>query len=276
MVVGAVGGDQSAVGVGGISVPGRTLVFGLEVDQHVGVAQARLDRVLEQVGDRVGVLQRGARPELHVQVDVALRAGAAGAQVVEAGHSARAERAHRLGDRLQLRGGQGLVHQHAGRALQDPHSGQHDRARHHQRHRRVDPARAGHLDSHQADQHAGRRERVGAQVGGVALQRRRLGRRSAPGDEGSHRQVGHHREGDHADAQSQHVHIRAPDQPAHGLEHDHAGADQDQHSLDRRRPRSPPSRARSDGRRQPEPGPCARRRRPRSTRSGRSRSAGPR
>src|SRR5688572_23247103 len=46
------------------------LVLGLEVDQHVRPAQARGDAVLEGVGDRVGVLERGAGAELNVEVDV--------------------------------------------------------------------------------------------------------------------------------------------------------------------------------------------------------------
>jgi hypothetical protein len=40
------------------------------VDQHVGVAEPRLDQVLELVRGAVRVLERGSRAELHVHVDV--------------------------------------------------------------------------------------------------------------------------------------------------------------------------------------------------------------
>src|SRR5689334_20134938 len=40
-------------------------VRGLEVDEHVGLAQALADGVLEHVGRAVRVLERGARAELH-------------------------------------------------------------------------------------------------------------------------------------------------------------------------------------------------------------------
>src|SRR3712207_7847392 len=51
------------------------LVLGLEVDQHVGAAHPGGDLVLELVRGRVRVFQRRPGAELHVQVDVAARAG---------------------------------------------------------------------------------------------------------------------------------------------------------------------------------------------------------
>jgi len=50
------------------------------VDQDVGAAEALRDLVLEPVGGLVGGLEGRALGELHVQVDVALRAAAARAE----------------------------------------------------------------------------------------------------------------------------------------------------------------------------------------------------
>src|SRR5215216_5369437 len=74
-------------------------VLGLEVDQDVRALEAVADRVLECVGDAVGVLERGARAELDVDVDVAARAGPARAQLVVAGDATVAVGLDRLADR---------------------------------------------------------------------------------------------------------------------------------------------------------------------------------
>src|SRR5262245_21520255 len=68
----------------------------LEVDQDVGAAEAFADRVLKLVRCGVCVLEGRALVELHVQVDVAPRTGAAGAEFVEPGDAARAERGDRF------------------------------------------------------------------------------------------------------------------------------------------------------------------------------------
>src|SRR4051812_36417144 len=88
-------------------------VLGLEVDEDVGAAQAVADRVLQLVGDGVGVLERGAGAELDVDVDVAARARTAGAELVIAGHAAGAEALDRLADGGGLVLGEGLVDEHA-------------------------------------------------------------------------------------------------------------------------------------------------------------------
>ena len=53
------------------------MVLGLEVDEHVGVAQALLDRGLELGAHLVSAFQRRAFAELHVEIDMAPAAGAA-------------------------------------------------------------------------------------------------------------------------------------------------------------------------------------------------------
>ena len=69
-------------------------------------AQAPLDLRLQGVAHRVRALQGGAVAELHVQVDVAPRAGPSGAQPVVPDHPARPERPDRLFDRALLLVGQ--------------------------------------------------------------------------------------------------------------------------------------------------------------------------
>src|ERR1700730_17778746 len=71
--------------------PRPDAVLRLEMDEHVGAAHARPDLVLQLVRDGVGLLQRRAVAELHVQVDVAPRASATSAQLVVADHPARPE-----------------------------------------------------------------------------------------------------------------------------------------------------------------------------------------
>ena len=94
---------------------------------------------------------------------------------------------------------------------------------------------AGDLDQREADQHPGRGERVGAQVGGVALQRRRVvGPRLAREDRRDAR-LATHREAHHGDADAERFDLGADDQPVGRLVDDDPGADQDQHPLDRRR-----------------------------------------
>ena len=65
------------------------------------------------VGDAVGVLERRAGAELDVQVDVAARAGAAGAQLVVADDAAAGEGLDRGADRGELLGRERLVDEHA-------------------------------------------------------------------------------------------------------------------------------------------------------------------
>ena len=87
----------------------------------------------------------------------------------------------------------------------------------------------------QPDEHADRGQRVGAQVGGVALERRRVERRARGGR-------GRPRRTRLATAEKpitamptpRSLDLRADDQPAGRLEDDDPGADQDQHALDRR------------------------------------------
>src|SRR3954466_14414857 len=87
-------------------------VLRLEVDEDVGAAEVAADRVLELVGDRVRVLERGSRAELDVDVDVAARARSAGAELVVAGHAAGAEGFYRLADGGGLVLGESLVDEH--------------------------------------------------------------------------------------------------------------------------------------------------------------------
>ena len=105
----------------------------------------------------------------------------------------------------------------------------------HERRDRVEGGLAGDLDQQQADQHPDRGHRVGAQVGGVALERRRAQGPRPPVEEGRDADVGDRREGDHRDADAEVRDLGAGDQPPGGLEDDDPGADQDQHPLDRRR-----------------------------------------
>src|SRR3954454_24466957 len=120
-------------------------VLGLEVDEDVGSAEVAADRVLQLVGDRVGVLERGAGAELDVDVDVAAWARAAGAELVVAGHAAGAEALDRLADGGGLGPGGGLVDEHAPRAGDDPEAGVDDRDGDQQRDDRIDPRLAGDL-----------------------------------------------------------------------------------------------------------------------------------
>src|SRR4051812_50210381 len=98
-------------------------VLRLEVDEDVGAAEVAADRVLELVGDRVRVLERGSRAELDVDVDVAARARSAGAELVGAGHAAGAEALDRLPDGGGLVPRGGPVHQHAPGGGGDPQGG---------------------------------------------------------------------------------------------------------------------------------------------------------
>ena len=89
--------------------------------------------------------------------------------------------------------------------------------------------------SSEPDEHADRGQRVGAQVGGVALERRRVVRARLAREDGRDAEVGDHREADHGDADAEPLDLGADDQPVGRLEDDDPGADQDQHPLDRRR-----------------------------------------
>ena len=71
-------------------VAGAHAVLGLEVDEHVGVAEALADGVLQLVGGAVRVLEAGPVAELDVQVDVAPRAGLTASQLGEPDDPARA------------------------------------------------------------------------------------------------------------------------------------------------------------------------------------------
>ena len=124
--------------------------------------------------------QARALHELDVEVDVAAAAGAARAELVEAHHLARTVLLDRLPDGVELLGRERLVDQGPRRPVQDPDPREHDRDGHEQCGGRVERLDAGDLHERQAGEHAGRRERVGAEVGGVALERRRVGGPGAP------------------------------------------------------------------------------------------------
>src|SRR5437763_3822060 len=95
-------------------------VLRLEMDEDVGAAQPGADRVLELGRDAVRGLQRRPGPELDVEVDVAPRARPPGAQVVIAGHAARAEIADGLVDGTLVVVRQRLVAEHARGAGEEP------------------------------------------------------------------------------------------------------------------------------------------------------------
>jgi hypothetical protein len=61
------------------------LALGLDVDQHLGARQAAPDVALDLVRDRVRALERRARRELEVEVDVASASGTSPAQLVKPG-----------------------------------------------------------------------------------------------------------------------------------------------------------------------------------------------
>src|SRR4051812_27660052 len=149
-------------------------VVGLEVDEHVRVGHAPLDALLELVAQEVRPLERRAGPELHVQVDVAAAAPTPRAQLVVSGHLGSAVLLDRRADLPELRIGQRLVDQHPRRAAHDPHARVDDRRRDDQRGDRVERLGARHLHEHQPHDHADRGEGVGAQMRGVALERRRI------------------------------------------------------------------------------------------------------
>ena len=71
------------------------------------------------------------------------------------------------------------------------------------------------------------------QMRGVALERRRVKLAGALSQEGGDAEVGEGGEGDHGDADSEVLDVRAGGQAAGRLVDDHPGADQDQHALDR-------------------------------------------
>ena len=174
--------------------------------------------------------------ELQVQVDVARAPGPAAAQLVEALQLRPRVVGDQLAHDVQLVLRQRLVHQHPRGAGEDPHARVDDRRRHHQRDDGVDLLEPGHLDQHEAEQHRQRGGGVGAQVRGVPLERRRVVRARLPVQVGRDDQVHDRRDRDHGDAEADVLDLAAAGhQPARGLVHDHAGADQDQHALDRGR-----------------------------------------
>ena len=94
---------------------------------------------------------------------------------------------------------------------------------------------AGDLDQDQPAEHPGRGQRVGAQMRGVALERRRLVGARLARENRRDAEVGEHREAHHRDADAERLDLGADDQPVGRLVDDDPGADQDQHPLDRRR-----------------------------------------
>ena len=126
------------------------------------------------MGQLVGPLQAGARAVLDVEVDVAAGAGAAGPQLVVAGHLGGARRGDRRLDPVHLGGRERFVDQHPRGAPDDPQAGDDDRPGDDQRGDRVKGRVARHLDEAEPDQDAPRGQGVGAQVRGVALQRQRF------------------------------------------------------------------------------------------------------
>ena len=72
-----------------------------------------------------------------------------------------------------------------------------------QRGDRVEGGDAGDLDQGEADEDAGRGQRVGAQVGGVALQRRRVVRPRLAVEDAETTRLASDREPDHGDADAE-------------------------------------------------------------------------
>ena len=163
------------------------------------------------------VLERGPGAELQVEVDVAAGAGAAGAELVVAGdlRARRRSAAIAASIRSSSAGGGASSTRTRPEPGQDPDAGDDDRAGDRERRDRVEGGLAGDLDQQQADQHADRGQRVGAQVRGVALERRRVERPRAPVEEGRDAEVGDRRERDHGDPDAEVLDLRA-DRPAGG------------------------------------------------------------
>ena len=94
---------------------------------------------------------------------------------------------------------------------------------------------AGDHDEAEADEDADRGERVGAQVGGVALERGGSKRPSPAAQVGGDAEVRDRREADHREAHPEVLDLGAHHQAMRRLVDDDRGADEDQHPLDRRR-----------------------------------------
>src|SRR2546430_11456618 len=96
------------------------------MDEHVGAVYAALDLALELVAHVVGALERGARPELDVQVDVPAASRPTRAELVITDHLRRAVRLDRLADQGELVLRERLVDEHARGAADDPDPRPHD------------------------------------------------------------------------------------------------------------------------------------------------------
>ncbi len=157
-----------------------------------------------------------------------------GAQLVIADHAPRRELLDRAADRRDLFGRQRLVDEHPGGAEQEPDSGVHDQRGDRKGDRRIEPLRAGQLDQGERHQHPRGGQRIGSQVGGVALQRRRLGPPRGAADLRRDDQVDHDRERHHADPQPDRGHASVAQQAPDRLKRNHRRAHQDQDPLERR------------------------------------------
>jgi hypothetical protein len=82
------------------------------VNEHVSPAHQPPNITLKLVRQLVRPLERGARAELHVQVDVPAAAGAPRAQLVKARNLRCRVTVDRAPDRLELVGRERLVHEH--------------------------------------------------------------------------------------------------------------------------------------------------------------------
>src|SRR6185295_8665687 len=78
--------------------------LGLDVDQHVGVRDLRLDRVPQAMGHGMGMLEGGSGAKLNVKIDVVASPSAAGAELVVADHLRRPRGRDRRLDPIELLG----------------------------------------------------------------------------------------------------------------------------------------------------------------------------
>src|SRR5215210_5344983 len=86
----------------------------LDVDQNLGRGEPGDDRVTDRVGERVRLLEAGARLKLQVEVDVAGATRTPGPQLVVARDLGGAGRCDRLLDQVHLALRQRLVDEDAG------------------------------------------------------------------------------------------------------------------------------------------------------------------
>ncbi len=180
-------------------------------------------------------LQRRSGAKLDVEVDIAPRPGTARAQLVVADDALVGELLDRVPDQLHLLGGQRLVDQHPRGLGDQPHPGADHDDGDGERDDRVDPPRPGQVDRDEADQDGGGGERVGAEVRGIARERRRAGPPRRPRQPPGDAEVEPERDRHDDDPEPDLVHAAVVDEMADRLEGDRGRADEDQDPLDRRR-----------------------------------------